>query len=333
MRILLIYPGNTFSTFDVAHGYEKALAVLGHTVRPYKYHASLEFFLGAIQLWREKYPDLPLRENEHFILASQFAVIEAMDFVPDVVLIVAGTAMHRRASDLLHSLGLPLALILTESPYQDDSQINVINNGHFAAAFTNDRDSVRPLSEACGAEIVYLPHSFDPDTHRPMKVNEEHQTNIFFHGTLWKERRAAFAALDGLPGVMISGIDPDDVDGTVYEAMPNEEVARYYNGTKIALNGHRDGAAGWSLGPRAYEIAACGAFQLCDDTRPELRQVFADTVVTYRDARDLRQKAEYYLDHEAERREMAEMARGLVQPCTFEQRAKDIVIPTLMEVI
>src|SRR4030065_2583401 len=95
--------------------------------------------------------------------------------------------------------------------------------------------------------------------------------------------------------------------------VDNAELIKYYCGTKIALNHHRTIVGkdsrgeelhidqAYSLGPRAYEIAACGAFQLCDDTRPELQEVFGDSVATYRDGGDLRDKIAYYLSHDDER--------------------------------
>jgi spore maturation protein CgeB len=89
----------------------------------------------------------------------------------------------------------------------------------------------------------------------------------------------------------------------------------------------------WSIGPRAFEIAACGAFQLCDDTRPELAEVFGDTVATYSSAEDLRNQIGYYLAHDDEREEMAWRSYCRVQGCTFEARAREIVIPVLEEAI
>jgi len=98
------------------------------------------------------------------------------------------------------------------------------------------------------------------------------------------------------------------------------------------MDGQEVHLAGWSLGPRAYEIAACGAFQLSDE-RPELREIFGDAVATYVDGADLRRKVDYYLTHEGEREEMALEALDLVQSCSFEDRAEQILLPTIKEVL
>ena len=95
--------------------------------------------------------------------------------------------------------------------------------------------------------------------------------------------------------------------------------------------GFIDGA--YSLGPRAYEIAACGAFQLCDDQRPELHDIFNGSIPTYKDAADLQDKIGYYLAHDAEREALRAESLKRVQACSFVERARDIVIPRIKQVI
>jgi len=336
---------------DVARGYERALRALGHNVHPFNYHASLAFYQDAIDYWAERNPGFDPNRNAYLILSSEHSVIAALDFMPDIVLIVSGMALHRRAYDLLDRLRFPLALILTESPYLDEAHSLILSKGHIAVAFTNDRQSVEPLSEKTGVRVKYLPHSYDPATHYPRNTNGAHDTDVFFHGTLWPEREQLLAPLRELPyRVRISGIDPsieslEEADKVLANMVHNDELADLYCGTRIALNHHRtfigvkekqrhiEAGSAWSLGPRAFEIAACGAFQLCDDTRPELAEVFGDTVATYTDERDLRDKIGYYLAHDDEREAMALRSHRRVQGCTFETRARDIVIPTLMEVL
>jgi spore maturation protein CgeB len=254
---------------------------------------------------------------------------------------------------MLHRLSLPVVLLFTESPYIDDDQAIVAQKGHAAAILTNDKASVKPLKESTDLPVAYLPHSYDPEIHRPrpgLRDNRHYKADVFFHGTLWPDRQEMFMSLVDLLDdyeIVIGGVNPDwKDDSEVGDMLPNRELAQRYAGAAIAINHHRTiiGANGqgpkyitddvaWSLGPRAFEIAACGAFQLCDDTRPELVEVFGDTVATYQDGDDLRDKVKYYLTNEAERQEMAGAALKRVAPCTFENRVQDIVIPTITEVI
>lgn len=350
----MIYPGHSHCTFDVARGYERALRELGCQVTAYDYHNALAFYQESLKYWQARTPTFEPPDGAALVLASEHVVIEAVDCVPDVVLIVNGMVLHRRAFELLHRLDLPLALLLTESPYLDEAQEKIAALGGARLVLTNDRASVGRLRQAApGTRVEYLPHSFDPERHRPRRVGPEYECDVFFHGTLWPERVALFGLLrESANGrrVRLSGVDPTitdpaRADETLAGLVDNAELANWYNGSKIALNHHRmfvgvDGEGrqryigqgeAWSLGPRAFEIAACGAFQLCDDTRPELAEVFGDSVAVYRDGQNLARRVDYFLRpaHEAERNAMAVEAFNRVQDCTFKRRAEEILLPAL----
>ena len=349
MRILVVYPGHSYSTIDVAHGYEKALRKLGHEVRAYNYHKTLDFYIGALAHWEERNPDFERTDGDFLILASEHLAIAAVDFVPDVVLVICGIALHRRGYELMHRLALPTIIIFTESPYNDAVQTVIAQRAPgIAGVLVNDKTSLsmgRWLYD-CGVEVEYLPHSFDPERHKP-RPELSKETDVFFFGTLFSERQILFSALQEAANghnLAIDGIDPtENYAMKPFPAMDNGDVARNYAQTKIALNQHRTTIdvhnddtghirTAYSIGPRAYEIAACGAFQLSDDTRPELRVVFGDSVATYQGNQDLIDKVEYFLKHDDERNEMALQALERVQPCTFEARARDILIPFIEEV-
>jgi spore maturation protein CgeB len=353
MRILIIYPGHSHSTYDVARGYENALSVLGHEVQVHNYHNQLAFFSEAIRHWMRLNPDFKLENPNDAIriLSSESVAIQAIDHVPDVVLIVCGIALHRRAYNLLHSLGLPLVLLATESPYLDETQAQIVEQGHISLTFANDKSSVLPLREMTGKPVEYLPHSLDHLLHYNQDVGEEYKSDLFFLGTMWPERRRLLTPLKRWAGrwrpgwtVRIDGPTPM-ARGQSSRLIDNDELARFYNGTRVALNHHRtiiktDGEGkevhvgqAYSIGPRAYEIAACAAFQLCDGTRPELAEVFGDTVATYADAADLRRKVDYYMAHDDEREDMAWAACERAQACSFEDRAKNILLPCIEEVL
>lgn len=341
MRILIAFPGHTTSTIDVALGYTHALRALGHEVSTFDYHTRLKFYQDALQYWSDTNPGYQQQKSDALVMASEMLAIEAVDFVPDVVLLVCGLALHKRAYDLLYRLNLPMALLLTESPYSDPMQAEIAVKGRVGLILTNDAVSVKPLRQT-GLPVEYVPHSFDPVRHYPRIVGAHYNSDVYFFGTLWPEREALFAELRQTQGYKLDGITP--IKETPYGLVNNAELARHYSGTKIALNHHRtvkgelnaqgeiehigQGEA-WSLGPRALEIAACGAFQLCDATRPELAEVFGESVATYRDGADLASQVQYFLQKPDERRALADLAHARVQPCSFEHRAREIVLPAL----
>jgi spore maturation protein CgeB len=125
--------------------------------------------------------------------------------------------------------------------------------------------------------------------------------------------------------------------------MSNEQAATYYRAAKINLNHHRttmnyhsgqhlaNGVA-YSLGPRAYEIAACGGFQLMDDSRTEAREVFGTSLATYRtgDSADLGKQVRYWLAHPDERSDMAAAQHAAILSHSWTARA-GAVLDTLQE--
>jgi spore maturation protein CgeB len=359
MKIMLVYPGATWSPYDVACGYEDALTELGHEVFPYPYHSYYAMFRQLFELWESRGKPLggPARALAG-MWASRMVVPEAIDFGPDVALVVMGISFHIRAFHALHALSIPAAILLTESPYTDVMQAGMAVRSLSKLVFTNDLSSVKELSAIIEknseidhpAPVVYLPHSYNPAQHRILNLDPPARrpftSDVFFHGTMWEERRAL---LEDLPkrwrlrkhNVHVSGarFSPEHDTMITGALVDNREMVHWYNCTKIAINHHRGemygggqaeemGVHPHSLGPRAFEISACGAFQLTDD-RPERVSVFGDTVAIYQDKRDLIDKILYYLSHENEREDMARAAHERVQPCSFLHRAREIVVPAI----
>jgi len=356
MRILIAAPGHSVSTVDVYTGYMNALKAMGHEVSGFDYHLRLAFYDVAIEAWLKRNENFKAGPAEKFLLASEALAIEAIDFVPDVVLVICGLALHRRALILLKSMLIPAVLLLTESPYRDYEQGIMAKKGPYAGVLTNDKISVDYLREATDLPIEYLPHSYDSTRHFPVEVGAEYQSDVYFYGTWWPERGKLMESLrthnNGYqfkisgPVPRVAGRDIVGVEEVMTpRLLDNAELVRNYCGTKIALNHHRtivgkDSAGeelhideAYSLGPRAYEIAACGAFQLCDDRRPELRDVFGDSVATYADGQELLAKVEYYLRHEDERKAMAATSLHKVQACSFEKRAETVLVPFIEEIL
>ena len=343
MRILLCYPGPRHSTFDVAAGWDEALRELGHDVFSFRFDFCIDFCLAAKEAWEKKHvgnPGAVFNMEDWQKIASEQVVIAAADFQPDVALIVSGMQYHPRAFHILGKMGIPKAVILTESPYQDERQTLMLDKGEVDLAFANDKASVDVLGEYCPVE--YLPHSYAPNRHGPALSESDFETDVFFCGTLFPDRQEFFKPLQAVDAEFDAYIiGPSNWRGG-YEVIENKELVEWYRGTKIALNHHRiwrgdmeadegeiaPGTA-WSLNPRAFEIAACGTFQLCDDQRPELHEVFNGSVATYSDGADMLDKINYYLANDAEREAMALEARWRVRHCRFIDRAEQILIPAI----
>lgn len=95
------------------------------------------------------------------------------------------------------------------------------------------------------------------------------------------------------------------------------ELLRLYNAAKIVLNiTNWDPARYVALNQRVFDVPATGAFLLTDYS-PELEEHYriGEEIVCYRDVDELRERARYYLAHDAERAAVA--ARGYRKALTL----------------
>ena len=105
------------------------------------------------------------------------------------------------------------------------------------------------------------------------------------------------------------------------ECLPNDQTADLYRGTKVSLNLYRREAerkeleAGWAMGPREVELAACGTFYLTEE-RGENREVLP-MIPTFDGPADFSDKLAWWLAHDAERAEVAAAAQAAVAGRTF----------------
>lgn len=344
MKILVFYPGHSTATVDVAVGWENALRGLGHDVRVFQYHNALAFYEQSLRMWGRKNKTFSFNDDAALYMASTRAVVEIVQDPPDVVLMITGTAVHKTFYECMKRLGVKLAIILTESPYSDKLQHDMCKAVGFDAVFINERASL-PDFEDVGA--AYLPHSYDPLKHYPREVSPDYQSDVFFLGTMYPERKRILKACNwnGMRAKLV-GPNLTRHGGMVQMAsnhrIANEEAALWYCGAKVNLNLNRTvrGAClnglehiapeeGWSLSPRHYEIAACGGFQIAQAGRGELEEVFDDTVPAFSTSEELEELVRFYLELPGERMEAAKAQRAVILPCSFRRRAESIVLPVL----
>lgn len=345
-RMMLIHPGASFSTHDVYTGVKAGLEAHDVEVIEYRLDQHLQLMSGLVECAIE-HERLSTPVNP-WILAASEAIGMAVHYEPDAVLVISGGNFHIARAAVLRELGaqrrksMPAAIYCTESPYFDSEH-------RFAAAydvvFTNERQSVPQFVH--NERVVYLPHAYNPRVHQPGPAEPEKQCDVFFVGTGFPERRALFAGVDwsGISFVTRGFLWRDDEVADAINPIgvtPNEEAAQWYRSAAICLNHHRTTmaygsgahiapASAASLGPRAYEIAACGGFQLCDDSRAELYDVFGDAVPMYRagDSADLERQIRSWLAHPGRREEHARAQHEAVKPHTWAARAETILATLL----
>jgi spore maturation protein CgeB len=261
--------------------------------------------------------------------ATETVLNEAMYFNADVVFIVSGLNFHAAGLWLLERARIPTVVLFTESPYEDLYQQEWISNTPSLLAMTNDAASAKQYN------WTYVPHAYSADTHTPGPVDTTlPQHDVVFVGSGWPERQQMLERVNwtginlGLYG-MWPGIAKTNPLFPAYRQgnVKNADTAQIYRNAKICLNIHRRSPVAASMGPRCYEIAGCGAFQL-SDFRQDLPQVFGDSVPTFTSSVDLEQKIRFYLENESERQHLASKALTAVGSHTFDART-----PLLLEVL
>lgn len=353
MKILVIHPGHGHSTADVYEG-----LCAGLDMQPEVEVIRLEWGkmlrpLTALVNGAIRGDALPDTEGENLhkfaaYLASGDVIGVALDAMVDAVIVVNGLLFPPSRAKVLQRLGIPVVCYGTESPYFDSAERDIAP--FYTHWFTNERTSVQKFSDLTRA--FYLPHAYNPLLHVPGEIDPAKACDVVFVGGGFPERKEALAGVDWTDiNARIHGTLWDlDIElergqrgfsrGDRYTigAIPNEETCAWHRSAKIALNMHRQMsyvehnipiAAGIceSLGPRAYEIPACGGFMLCDDERAEAAEVYGDSVALFDawSSVSLEREIRYWLTHDGARERQQAAQYAAVQPHHWGNRAKTIL--------
>ena len=320
MKILFVWPCVTFSVWDVARGYRNALGkILGETnIQDYYLDKRIAYHQRAI----------PVEAQNETVLAkyaSETVLNEALYFQADLVIIVSGLNFHPIGLWLLERAGIKTITIMTESPYNDDSQADWASVFPEMQIVTTERTSAKEY----GWE--YIPHAYDPQVHCPMKSDKELECDVLLVGTGWPERQRILEKVnwEGIK-LKLFGLWPNMDKYNVLNQfhtsgmIDNVDLPRYYASAKICLNIHRGHETAESMNPRAYEIAACGAYQICD-TRQEVSEMFGESVPVIKTAALLDYEIRWALSHPQERIARAQESRKRILSHTFEPRARALL--------
>ncbi len=334
MKILLIHPAAQMSVSDVMRGYRGALTRAGHEVVDYWYGQRMNYHHRAL-------PE-GIRDNQQILArqASETILNEALYNDVDLVLVVSGLNVHPIFLWLLKKVEIPAAVILTESPYDDEAQAewtDLTKAGTDAdlTVFTNDRYSANQYG------WNFLPPSFDPAFHKPVDMVEDDACDVVMVGTGWPERQALLECINwsGIK-LRLLGLWPgleNNPNSPIYKfyrpsIVDNSNIASIYCSAKVCININRRSEVALTPGPRTFELAACGAFQITDG-RADTSSIFGDSVPVFTDATSMEMMIRYYIDHPEERARRAAEALSKVQPHTFDNRVANMVAALQSQVL
>jgi spore maturation protein CgeB len=354
IRILLVAPGSLYSTYDTYRYYFDALKRNERVqeLRGFSFHHVVEYHALAREAMLEHHGIYFGSEVEDIVRAARELILELILDKPDVIMFIDGTKFPEEALKemrrILKYTGQPtlLACYMTEAPYINDILLRY--QRLFDVVFLNDKKEVENRNPDGRRYIDYLPHSFNPLVHYPFEVDDIYKRDVFFCGTIFPERAnilgdVNWTGIDAYIAGATSLATDEDVEklskfGILDQGtLPNQTVAEYYRGSKISINLNR--VYGWtpkhevqniendraySVGPRVIEAAACGAFIL-SEPRPELEEIFGDSIPTFTNGKQLEELIRYYLTHEEERQAKAIRSTEIVQTMTYDERSKQVV--------
>lgn len=345
MKILLVGAGADFSVKDVEVGYRDAFKVAGHEIIAYNLSRRLDVagrYLNAIWRTGMKARGEPKPNNADIIYQASLGILErALRFDVDWVVAVSAMYLHPDALIMLRRAGKRVAVLFTESPYDDEQQAKVANLCD--VVFTCERSSARKY----GWE--YLPHAFDPKRHYPAEPDERLPAHdVVFVGTGFQERVDILSAVNwdgidlGLYGTWVLLGSRHHLRKYLKDgAISNDHAIGLYRRAKIGLNLYRTSKGfGYgaprvtdaeSLNPRALELAACGVFQI-SDYRPEVQEVFGGIggclVPTFKTADELSEALRFWLHNQAgidARENTCRILPAAVRFSTFDARARQVI--------
>lgn len=336
MRIVVAQPGPEWSVQDVHVGWVEGLRNLGQQVFEFNLNDRLVFYDRAfMQIGEHEYRKAV--EDADAVAGLAMNGLAAMLYKarPHVLLVVSGFFTPTELLDQARSYGTRVVLLHTESPYEDERQLKLAE--HADLNLLNDPTNIDAFRRL--APTVYMPHAYRPSIHRPGPSQPDLTSEFVFVGTAWKSRIAFFEAMD-LEGVDVAlagnwqALAEDSplrkyVAHDLDKCLDNTDTIGLYQSSKVGINLYRQEAqrpdlvAGWSMGPREVELAACGLFFL-RDPRPEGDDVL-NMLPTFTSPEDAGEQLRWWLKHDNERRLLAEKARAAIAGRTFDAHAAHLL--------
>ncbi len=181
-----------------------------------------------------------------------------------------------------------------------------------------------------GNKGEYIPQYTNPLRFKPLDVNDAKYEVLFVGSNHTKRgRKSVDYALASGADLSVFGkfwdgmLTPDVLKGNYID---NDELFKYYGNAKIVLNDHREDMAYFGfVSNRIYDVSASGGFVLTDYVK-EIKEEYGDSIAMYKDYDDFKQKLEYYLSHDDERRLLAKRAQKItLEKFTNEVAAKKFV--------
>lgn len=335
MKALLVSPGPQFSVADVHNGLLAGLRANGVDAQEFNLHDRLNFYSEAHM---QSDGDWVRAFSPETAIAMAVKGLENVlyEWWPDLVVIMSGFFISPAMWAVLARRPHHVVLYCTESPYEDDRQAQAAR--YADTVILNDPSNLEAM-RADNTRTFYLPHSYNPDLHKPGPSIAGLESPFTFVGTGFPSRIEFFNKVDwrGMRPKFAGNwqaIEPSDpiaefVINAKDQCVDNVDTVRLYQSCGLSANMYRrehsdaSHAEGWACGPREIELAATGTFFL-RESRGESDALFP-MLPTYDSPESFTDLLHWWHSHPVEKQDAANAAREAVTDMTFNNTAANLL--------
>jgi GT2 family glycosyltransferase/ubiquinone/menaquinone biosynthesis C-methylase UbiE len=200
----------------------------------------------------------------------------------------------------------------------------------FDVVFCASKIYLEKLRNAINIPCIYLPQVTDDEVFNPSKNNLPKDIDLLFVGNRYytdKRRKIIQDVLDTGKKYDLHVVGQGwhgFLDKEYYKAefVQWHKLPELYSRAKIVLNDHPETMSQFGfVNNRTFDLAALKAFQISN----YVKGIEDFGIVTYRTPEDLRQKLDYFLQNESERKEFADLSNQICQDHTFSNAARTIL--------
>jgi len=259
-------------------------------------------------------------------------------FKPDIFLEAGGHRIFPGTVKKIRRKGIKTVLWTIDPPREFKPIIESFPFYDFV--FTGGSEALEILKDYGTDNLYFLPFGCDPDYAYPVEVNKEEKnlygSDVVFVGSYYPNRLEILEKISDFNlGVWGPGWDKISLNSPLKKCIREvrgidyKEWRRIYSSSKIALTIHyQDGKTlCYQASPRVYEVLACKSFLLSDNQRDVVRLFEPGMYLdVFSDVDELRNKINYYLNNEEERKTIAERGyEEVINKHTYLHRVREIL--------
>ncbi|RPH78841.1 MAG: hypothetical protein EHM80_09290 [Nitrospiraceae bacterium] len=254
-----------------------ALESLGHHVR-WLDHSVHAMSYHQLELLRNSQHRVAL-QSKYAEMLSRITMAQLAEDPPDLVLSLAQAPLILPALEHLRRKKFLTAMWFVEN-YRHLTYWQQLAAGYDFWFVIQQEPCIAALKQAGAKDVRYLPMAADPSVHRPVELTqaerEEYGSEVSFVGAGYANRREIFPRLLGQEWTFkLWGNEWDGATDLISvlqrhgARIDTDTCQKVFNASAVNLNLHSWAGTGFDpdgdfVNPRAFELAACGAFQLTD---------------------------------------------------------------------